>query len=119
MWDMLKEYKKDKIIVLTTHYMVINYVLVNSFTLKQDEADFLGDRIGIMSMGKIKCLGSPLFLKNRFGIGYNLTLVKKDGEGLEINETIREFVASRLQQAELTGIAGNEIAFKLPFTCSK
>lgn len=34
LWDMLKSYKKDRIIVLTTHYM--------------DEADVLGDRIGIM-----------------------------------------------------------------------
>lgn len=31
-WEMLKKYKNDKIIVLTTHFM--------------DEADFLGDRIG-------------------------------------------------------------------------
>lgn len=37
----------------------------------------LGDRIGIMNQGKIVCLGSSLFLKKRFGVGYNLTLVKK------------------------------------------
>ena len=34
LWDMLKSYKKDRIIILTTHHM--------------DEADVLGDRIGIM-----------------------------------------------------------------------
>ena len=39
LWDMLKKNKKDKIIILTTHYM--------------DEADILGDRIAIMSEGKI------------------------------------------------------------------
>ena len=33
-WDMLKNFKNDRIIILTTHFM--------------DEADFLGDRIGIM-----------------------------------------------------------------------
>ena len=33
-WEMLKKYKNEKIIVLTTHFM--------------DEADFLGDRIAIM-----------------------------------------------------------------------
>jgi ATP-binding cassette subfamily A (ABC1) protein 3 len=37
MWSMLKEYRKDRIILITTHYM--------------DEADILGDRIGIMSAG--------------------------------------------------------------------
>ena len=39
LWDMLKIYKKDRIIVLTTHYM--------------DEADVLGDRIGIMCKGTL------------------------------------------------------------------
>lgn len=37
-WDMLKRYKSEKIIVLATHFM--------------DEADFLGDRIGISGDGK-------------------------------------------------------------------
>lgn len=62
LWNTLREYKKGRIILLTTHYM--------------DEADILGDRIGIMCKGKITCLGSPLFLKNRFGVGYNLNIIK-------------------------------------------
>lgn len=66
LWDMLKNYRRNKIIILTTHYM--------------DEADVLGDRIGIMAHGQMKCLGSPLFLKNRFGAGYKLTLVKSKKE---------------------------------------
>ena len=36
-WDLLLRYKKDRTIILTTHHM--------------DEADLLGDRIGIM--GKV------------------------------------------------------------------
>lgn len=63
-WDMLKKYKEDRIIILTTHYM--------------DEADVLGDRIAIMSQGKIKCCGSSLFLKNKFGVGYLLEIRKLD-----------------------------------------
>lgn len=43
-----------------------------------DEADFLGDRIAIMGEGKLKCCGSALFLKNKFGVGYNLVIAKKD-----------------------------------------
>jgi ATP-binding cassette, subfamily A (ABC1), member 3 len=50
LWNMLKNYKNDRIIILTTHYM--------------DEADILGDRIAIMAEGKVVCLGSSLFLKN-------------------------------------------------------
>jgi ABC-type multidrug transport system ATPase subunit len=42
-----------------------------------DEADILGDRIAIMAEGKVKCCGSSLFLKKRFGVGYNLVIAKK------------------------------------------
>ncbi len=64
LWNMLRRYKKNRIILLTTHYM--------------DEADILGDRIGIMTAGKMTCLGSSMFLKNRFGVGYVMTIVKNN-----------------------------------------
>lgn len=41
-----------------------------------EEADALADRIAIMNHGQVKCAGSPLFLKNTFGSGYQLTLAK-------------------------------------------
>lgn len=63
---MLKQYKANRIIILTTHYM--------------DEADILGDRIGIMANGQIVCLGRSLFLKTQFGVGYRLQMVKKSKE---------------------------------------
>ena len=63
LWEMLKQSKNGRIIILTTHYM--------------DEADILGDRICIMAEGRIKCCGSSLFLKNRYGSGYNLVIAKK------------------------------------------
>jgi ATP-binding cassette subfamily A (ABC1) protein 3 len=66
LWNMLKEYKKDRIVVLTTHYM--------------DEADILGDRIGIMTKGKMTCLGSSIFLKSKFGLGYTMTIIKATTE---------------------------------------
>ncbi len=50
-WEMLKNYKNNRIVILTTHFM--------------DEADFLGDRIGIMGEGVLKCCGSSVFLKNK------------------------------------------------------
>ena len=65
-WELLKTYKHEKIILLTTHFM--------------DEADYLGDRIGIMSEGQLCCLGSSMFLKNTVGKGYNLTIVLKNFE---------------------------------------
>ena len=38
-----------------------------------DEADYLGDRIAILSKGKLVCCGSSVYLKNKFGVGYILT----------------------------------------------
>lgn len=47
-------------------------------TRQADEADLLGDRIAILSNGKIKCCGSPQFLKRLLGAapGYQLTCEK-------------------------------------------
>jgi len=62
-WDVIRRNREGRTIILTTHFM--------------DEADLLGDRIAIMADGQLRCCGSSLFLKGRFGVGYNLTLVKK------------------------------------------
>jgi ATP-binding cassette subfamily A (ABC1) protein 3 len=42
-----------------------------------DEADYLGDRIAIMSKGKLVCMGSSLFMKQKFGVGYLLEIDRK------------------------------------------
>ncbi|ETE72734.1 Retinal-specific ATP-binding cassette transporter, partial [Ophiophagus hannah] len=62
-WDLLLKYRSGRTIILSTHHM--------------DEADILGDRIAIVSQGKLHCSGSPVFLKNSFGSGFYLTLVRK------------------------------------------
>ena len=41
-----------------------------------DEADILGDRIGIMKSGKLECLGTSMFLKQKFAVGYILKINK-------------------------------------------
>ena len=53
-------------VLLSTHHM--------------DEADILGDRIAIISQGKLQCCGSSLFLKGHYGNGYYVTLTKKAPE---------------------------------------
>ncbi|XP_078132549.1 phospholipid-transporting ATPase ABCA1 isoform X2 [Sander vitreus] len=65
-WELLLKYKQGRTIILSTHHM--------------DEADILGDRIAIISHGKMRCCGSSLFLKKCFGSGYYLTLVRDEAE---------------------------------------
>jgi len=62
---LLKAYRRGRTMLLTTHYM--------------DEADVLGDRIGIMSRGELQCIGSSTFLKRHFGAGYKLLLTMQPG----------------------------------------
>uniref|UniRef100_A0A8C5AZL8 ABC transporter domain-containing protein n=1 Tax=Gadus morhua TaxID=8049 RepID=A0A8C5AZL8_GADMO len=62
-WELLLKYKQGRTIILSTHHM--------------DEADILGDRIAIISHGKMRCCGSSMFLKKVFGRGYYLTLVRE------------------------------------------
>lgn len=45
-----------------------------------DEADVLGDRIGIMQNGRLVTVGSSLFLKKRYGVGYNFQFEKVKSE---------------------------------------
>jgi ATP-binding cassette subfamily A (ABC1) protein 3 len=60
-WKFLKKYKDDKIIILTTHSL--------------EEADYLGDRIGIMNEGQLACLGTSTYLKNQYSCGFNINLM--------------------------------------------
>uniref|UniRef100_A0A2N9H3Q6 ABC transporter domain-containing protein n=1 Tax=Fagus sylvatica TaxID=28930 RepID=A0A2N9H3Q6_FAGSY len=55
-WDIIEDAKKGRAIVLTTHSM--------------EEADILSDRIGIMAKGRLRCIGTSIRLKSRFGTGF-------------------------------------------------
>ena len=46
-----------------------------------DEAEILGDTIGIMSAGKLVCQGSTAFLTRRYGTGSSIKLRVQDKNG--------------------------------------
>ncbi len=52
--------------------------LLGAYMLDMEEADVLGDRIGIMHQGSLHCCGNSVFLKNRFGAGYSLNIVGEE-----------------------------------------
>lgn len=57
-----------------------------------DEADILGDRVAIMSAGKLLTVGTGPWLKTEYGDGFHLTMVKKKGNNMEdaLKEQTRE-----------------------------
>ena len=97
-WSLLKQKKEGKTILLTTHFM--------------DEADLLGDRKAIISHGALRCYGSSLFLKSRFGQGYHLTMVLKQEAQLS---QIDELVSENVPDAEKARLHGKELSYILPF----
>lgn len=111
-WNIIQRNKKGRVILLTTHFM--------------DEADLLGDRIAIMAHGKLQCCGAPLFLKNTFGVGYTLTIVKKSSALSKVdNEKVKAvsvhldaLVKSFIPHAESLSDVGAEQSFRLPFSAS-
>lgn len=59
-WNLLKYGKSSRVTVFSTHFM--------------DEADILADRKAVISQGMLKCVGSSIFLKSKWGIGYRLSM---------------------------------------------
>ena len=99
---MLKDEKQGRVIVLTTHFM--------------DEADILGDRIAIMENGQLECLGSSLFLKNKYGVGYRLTVSKLGNEpNLELDKFVSDFIPSAKKLSDIS----NEVIYQLPLEEAK
>ena len=78
-----------------------------------DEADLLGDRIAIMSDGKLRCCGSSLFLKSKFGIGYHLTMTRASSNRWNPPEVTR-LMLKFVPDAHLLSAAGGEISYRLP-----
>uniref|UniRef100_A0A3P8YRG0 P-type phospholipid transporter n=1 Tax=Esox lucius TaxID=8010 RepID=A0A3P8YRG0_ESOLU len=134
-WELLLKYKQGRTIILSTHHM--------------DEADILGDRIAIISHGKMCCYGSSLFLKKYFGSGYYLTLasstrmtnlisvlqVTDDSRAASVDEGIASQTWSNADPTELTAVSklvrrhvpeavflesiGQEITYILPYSGAK
>uniref|UniRef100_A0A674GFY0 P-type phospholipid transporter n=1 Tax=Taeniopygia guttata TaxID=59729 RepID=A0A674GFY0_TAEGU len=115
-WDLLLKYRPGRTIILSTHHM--------------DEADILGDRVAIISQGKLFCSGSPVFLKNCFGSGFYLTLVPLPGVARLSNSSSRvafvhmqvfliiaflaEVIHHHIPEAKLIESIGQELIYLLP-----
>ena len=55
-----------------------------------EEADILADRITVMVKGKLKCVGTSFYLKQKYGEGHRLTLNVDDDKSKEVMKTIQK-----------------------------
>jgi hypothetical protein len=100
-WDVIEAAKQDRCVVLTTHSM--------------EEADILGDRIGIMAKGRLRCLGNSVRLKSRFGEGYKVSISCGDGMRPDSSKSIE---LKKLFKEQLKALVAEEnksyMQFHLP-----
>jgi ATP-binding cassette, subfamily A (ABC1), member 3 len=96
LWDLLLQEKKNRTILLSTHFM--------------DEADILGDRIAIMAEGELKAVGSSFFLKKKFGVGYRLVCVKEtDCNTAAVTDLLRKYISD----VDIKTNIGSELSYEL------
>ena len=96
LWEILKRQCENKIILLTTHYM--------------EEASVLGNRIGIISEGKMKCIGTPLFLIEKFGKFMSINLYKEENAN---NDDIINYINSKTTDTQFE-VLSEEILLRIP-----
>lgn len=83
--------------VITTHSM--------------EEADALCDRIGIMAGGGLRCLGTQLYLKRRFGDGFKVSLTLESEAQRAGVEALMRLLSPA---AKLVSEFGQQLVYALP-----
>lgn len=97
-WDIVNLNRKNTTTILSTHYM--------------EEADVLGDRIAIISLGELKCAGSGMYLKNRYGQGYRITVATTNKS--QDSSEVEHFMQQYIQETKLVHQSGNDKTFAIP-----
>ncbi|XP_049715282.1 ATP-binding cassette sub-family A member 6 isoform X2 [Elephas maximus indicus] len=96
-WNLLKERKTNHVILLSTNFT--------------DEADILADRKAIMANGRLKCAGSSLFLKRKWGLGYHLSLFRNEACD---PEKVTFFINHHIPDATLKTESKDKLVYTLP-----
>ncbi|XP_029455151.1 ATP-binding cassette sub-family A member 9-like isoform X2 [Rhinatrema bivittatum] len=98
LWTVLKERKAGRVILLSTQFM--------------DEADILADRKAVISNGRLKCIGTSLYLKRKWGIGYHLSMQVSTACD---TDRMTSLVQQYIPDAKLSGQNKEELIYTLPF----
>ncbi|TFK08948.1 stanniocalcin-1 [Platysternon megacephalum] len=108
-WDILLKYRAGCTLIFTTHHL--------------DEAEVLSDRIAILQHGQLRCCGPPSYLKETYGQGYSLTLIKKPSafeiQDPEYISRVTSLVQFYVPEAFLKENSGSELTIVIPAKADK
>uniref|UniRef100_A0A1I8MJ80 ABC transporter domain-containing protein n=1 Tax=Musca domestica TaxID=7370 RepID=A0A1I8MJ80_MUSDO len=96
-WEILRQTKENRVILMTTCSI--------------DEAETIGDRIGILSDGCLLAWGTQFFLKTRLGNVFDMILLKHPSiPSQPITDIINETIPNVIPHSEV----GDQLTYKLP-----
>uniref|UniRef100_A0A8C6KAS6 Uncharacterized protein n=1 Tax=Melopsittacus undulatus TaxID=13146 RepID=A0A8C6KAS6_MELUD len=96
-WSILKQHRAGRVILFSTQFM--------------DEADILADRKAFISHGRLKCVGSSLFLKKKWGICYHLRIhVSESCDFKNVTSLVKQYIPNVI----ISGHSQYELRYKLP-----
>ncbi|KAJ3126209.1 hypothetical protein HK098_007765 [Nowakowskiella sp. JEL0407] len=86
LWTILSQNKSNRLVIFTTHQM--------------DEADFLADRKAIIQHGRLKCIGTSIFLKSLFNLNYVLEITFSQSEHTRqhITNTVKQYAKDAVEK---------------------
>ncbi|XP_058195609.1 ABC transporter A family member 7-like [Rhododendron vialii] len=89
LWDVVKQAKQNRAIILTTHSM--------------EEAEQLCDRLGIFVDGSLQCIGNPKELKARYGGSYVFTMTTSSNHEEEVERLVKNLTRNANKIYHLSG----------------
>lgn len=94
-WTMIEQLKKNRVMLLTTHSM--------------EEADALGDKVAILDKGRLRAIGSSLFLKRTYGKGHTISLLSEVDDAPRVEQLVKSCIPS----AEILGTAAGNTSVSI------
>jgi len=98
LWGCIREAKKTRAILLTTHSM--------------EEAEGLCDRLGIFVDGALRCIGNPKELTARYGGFYILTITSEAGKEGQVTDLVHTMA----KDVRITYCISGTQKFEIPTT---
>lgn len=89
LWKVVKQAKRNRAIILTTHSM--------------EEAEHLCDRLGIFVDGSLQCIGNPKELKARYGGSYVFTMTTSPEHEGEVENLVHRLSENAVRIYQISG----------------
>ena len=101
MWDFISDTMSERAVILTTHSM--------------EECEALCQRIGILSAGKLECLGSAQHLKTKFGDSFQLEITNdvSTSAGKELKNATIAHVEENFSNVQVVESFGSKTKFQV------